>query len=539
MSRPPRLPKNPPPVAPKKHTIVRVGQSLPGMMRSISLPESDQGSGRGEYLNVMRKNGMDKEEKNPTLQSIAEAPNPSDVQVMEEEKVDKERPPRLPKNPPPVAPEKHTIVRVGQSLPGMMRSISLPESDQGSGRGEYLNVMRKNGMDKEEKNPTLRSITEAPNPSDVQVMEEEKVDKERRKNGMDKEEKNPTLRSITEAPNPSDVQVTEEEKVDKERVLVPQRSWDGGLRLHYASTPALPNRMLNCKRDVSTWRNLNECKEDKEDNEDLMEWWRAVEPWGAPPSDHLHSQETTGKVYTEKAQRVKKALLLYDYLLSDRGNALYDLITELIDVAKNLDKVYKRAKIAGITGGTAGAAGVAAAVGGVLLAPLTMGASLAVAAVGVGVAAAGGVTGASAAITNKVNTNMDRKRVEKILNGYTTQMEDVENCVQFINTGMEHLMSHKLQGVDGEVEKVAEVDPVVWVNTGTISAISKSSGVIQGFALGMDMYFTKDDTQKLKKGSETKFAKQIRKLAHQMETTLNELMKVKNKLASAKKKNII
>ena len=34
-------------------------------------------------------------------------------------------------------------------------------------------------MDKEEKNPTLRSITEVPNPSDVQVMEEEKVDKER------------------------------------------------------------------------------------------------------------------------------------------------------------------------------------------------------------------------------------------------------------------------------------------------------------------------------------------------------------------------
>uniref|UniRef100_A0A3B4BL55 Uncharacterized protein n=1 Tax=Pygocentrus nattereri TaxID=42514 RepID=A0A3B4BL55_PYGNA len=245
------------------------------------------------------------------------------------------------------------------------------------------------------------------------------------------------------------------------------------------------------------------------------------------------------RAYTEKAQRVKKALLLYDYLLSDRGNALYDLITALIDVAKNLDKVYKRAKIAGITGGTAGAAGVAAAVGGVLLAPLTMGASLAVAAVGVGVATAGGITGASAAITNKVHNNMDRKRVEKIFSDYTTKMEDIESCVQFISTGMEHLLRHKLQGVERELEKVPGVDPVVWVNAGTISAINKSSGLIQGFALGIDMYFTKDDTQKLKKGSETKFAKQIREVAHQMETTLNELMKVKDKLASAKKKNII
>ncbi|KAL7890807.1 hypothetical protein AOLI_G00002830 [Acnodon oligacanthus] len=264
-----------------------------------------------------------------------------------------------------------------------------------------------------------------------------------------------------------------------------------------------------------------------------------IRTWGAPSSDHLLSQEAVRKVYTEKAQRVKKALLLYDYLLSDRGNALYDLITELIDVAKNLDKVYKRAKIAGITGGTAGAAGVAAAVGGVLLAPLTMGASLAVAAVGVGVATAGGITGASAAITNKIHNNMDRKRVEKILSDYTTQMEDIECCVQFIGTGMEHLMSHKLQGVHRELEKVPGVDPGVWVNAGTISAINMSSGLIQGFVLGMDMYYTKDDTQKLKKGSETKFAKKIRLVAHQMESTLNELMKVRNKVVSAKKKNII
>ncbi|KAL6455590.1 hypothetical protein MHYP_G00354410 [Metynnis hypsauchen] len=386
-------------------------------------------------------------------------------------------------NPPPVAPKIHTIARVGQPLPGMVRSISLPENDQPNERGERLIVMRKDGMDKV---------------------------------------KNPTLRSITEAPNPSDFEVKEEAKTNRERLLVTQRSWDGHMRPH---TPALPDRLPDRKRDVSTWRSLKEGKEDKEDDEDLMEWWRSVQPWGAPPSDHLLSQETARKAYTEKAQRVKKALLFYDYLLSDRGNALYNLITELIDVAKNLDKVYKGAKIAGITGGTAGAAGVAAAVGGVLLAPLTMGASLAVAAVGVGVAAAGGITGASAAITNKVHNNMDRKRVEKIFIDYTTQMEDIESCVQFISTGMEHLRSHKLQGVEREVEKVAGVDSVVWVNAGAISAISKSSGLIQGFALGMDIYFTKDDTQKLKKGSETKFAKQIRLVAHQMETTLNELMK--------------
>ncbi|XP_036425342.1 LOW QUALITY PROTEIN: apolipoprotein L domain-containing protein 1-like [Colossoma macropomum] len=226
----------------------------------------------------------------------------------------------------------------------------------------------------------------------------------------------------------------------------------------------------------------------------------------------------------------------YYILMETHGDTLQCLITELLEVADNLDWVFKGAKIAGITGGTVGAGGVAAAVGGVLLAPMTMGASLAVAAVGVGVAAAGGVTAASATITNKVHNNMDRKRVEKILNDYTNQMKDIESCVQVINTGMEHLRSHDLSefhGMDSEGVKVAKVAQVAGGSAGAISAIGRSSGLIQGFALGMDMYFIKNDTQKLKKGSETKFAKQIREVAQQMQDSLDELMRVKTVLALA------
>uniref|UniRef100_A0A3B4BPB0 Uncharacterized protein n=1 Tax=Pygocentrus nattereri TaxID=42514 RepID=A0A3B4BPB0_PYGNA len=237
----------------------------------------------------------------------------------------------------------------------------------------------------------------------------------------------------------------------------------------------------------------------------------------------------------KEVKSVHRALLQYDILMETHRDTLQGLITELLEVADNLDQVFKSVKIAGITGGTAGAAGVAAAVGGVLLSPMTMGASLAVAAVGVGVAAAGGVTGASAAITNRVYNNMDRKTVEKILNDYTNQMKPIESCVQVINTGMEHLRSHDLSGfhgMDSEVVKVAKVVQVAGGSAGAISAIGRSSGLIQGFALGMDMYFTKNNTQKLKKGSETKFAKQIREVAQQMQNSLDELMRVKAVLAS-------
>lgn len=124
---------------------------------------------------------------------------------------------------------------------------------------------------------------------------------------------------------------------------------------------------------------------------------------------------------------------MFDYLLAERGANLQGHVIELQEVADGIDKVHKGVKIAGITGGAAGALGVAAAVGGVILAPVTMGASLAVTAVGVGVAAAGGVTGASAAITNKVHTNMDRKKVETILKEHSIQIEEIERCVKFIS----------------------------------------------------------------------------------------------------------
>ena len=65
-------------------------------------------------------------------------------------------------------------------------------------------------------------------------------------------------------------------------------------------------------------------------------------------------------------------------------------------------KISKRTKIAGITGGATTVAGGVAAAAGVILSPFTFGASLALTAVGVGVATAGGVTGASAAIAHKV-----------------------------------------------------------------------------------------------------------------------------------------
>ncbi|KAK3556032.1 hypothetical protein QTP70_000727 [Hemibagrus guttatus] len=250
------------------------------------------------------------------------------------------------------------------------------------------------------------------------------------------------------------------------------------------------------------------------------------------PSSKLYVPITT---FTQKAKNLKNALKVYDHLLSEHGANLQGHILHLVEVASSIDKVHKGVKIANITGGAAGAVGVAAAVGGVLLAPLTAGASLAVAAVGIGVAAAGGVTGASAAITNKVHTNMDRKKVETILQEHCTHIGDIEKCVKVIGTNIEGLKKYNLstlKGLDWKAVKMARIANKLGDSVGAIGAVSKSSGMIQGFTLGIDMYFSKEDSKQLKKGSEAKFAKQIRKISKHMQTCLDELMAFKTVINS-------
>ncbi|KAK3574525.1 hypothetical protein QTP86_008698 [Hemibagrus guttatus] len=179
-----------------------------------------------------------------------------------------------------------------------------------------------------------------------------------------------------------------------------------------------------------------------------LRWFGHVqrrETWKEYPD----TKENDAITFTQKAKNLKNALKVYDHLLSEYGADLQGHSLHLVEVASSIDKVHKGVKIANITGGAAGAVGVAAAVGGVLLAPLTAGASLAVAAVGVGVAAAGGVTGASAAITNKVHTNMDRKKVETILQEHCTHIGEIEKCVKIIGTNIEGLKKYNLYPIKG------------------------------------------------------------------------------------------
>ncbi|XP_041789943.1 apolipoprotein L3-like isoform X2 [Chelmon rostratus] len=271
------------------------------------------------------------------------------------------------------------------------------------------------------------------------------------------------------------------------------------------------------------------------DGSSLMDWWKDVTPWKSLCRDLRLRGEKETKIIKDKAEHLYKAIQVYILLLSEHGGFLWKQTAELLCIADNLDKVSKGTKIAGITGGATTIAGGVAAAAGVILSPLTLGASLALTAVGVGMAAAGGVTGASAAIANKVNATQDKKKIEKTFQEYERVMVDIQNCLKFINEGMEQLKQHDLSVLsEARKSSVRAARVVQLATTGggsakAIEASSKASGLMQGFALGMDIHFTQGkDGQKLKKGHESKLAKKIRSLADDLNKALDELMQIKD-----------
>ncbi len=139
------------------------------------------------------------------------------------------------------------------------------------------------------------------------------------------------------------------------------------------------------------------------------------------------------------ANRVFMAAKLFVHLLSQREPSLQQRIRELLALADAADSFHKKTVTASVGGGVASVAGSITTITGLVLAPFTFGTSLIVTAVGIGVATAGGVTSASANITDTVHSNTDRKKVEKMIQDYQQEMKDIKECLDFLQ--VTHLLS--------------------------------------------------------------------------------------------------
>lgn len=137
----------------------------------------------------------------------------------------------------------------------------------------------------------------------------------------------------------------------------------------------------------------------------------------------------------EAADRVFMAARLFVRVFNQRGASLQQRILELLALADSADNFHKKTVTASMGGGLASVAGSITTITGLILAPFTAGTSLIVTAVGIGIATAGGVTSASANITDTVHSKTDRKKVEKMIHDYQEEIRDIRECLEFLQVG--------------------------------------------------------------------------------------------------------
>ncbi|XP_061524591.1 N6-adenosine-methyltransferase subunit METTL3 isoform X4 [Phycodurus eques] len=295
-----------------------------------------------------------------------------------------------------------------------------------------------------------------------------------------------------------------------------------------------------------------------EDEDGLLAWWRTVDGWTEwNETAHNHQSE---EVAEEAADRVFMAARLFVDLFNRRGASLQRRVLSLLTLADAADDFHKKTVSASVGGGVAGVAGSITTITGLVLAPFTAGTSLIVTAVGIGVATAGGVASASANITDTVHSKADRKKVEKMIQDYQEEMNDIKDCLEFLQEGMETLeewnfeqyarsisQKHLNQNVKHVMKEGGRAGKALVINTESListvqvlsvaggaakaaQVMSITTGVMSGLFLALDVFFLAKDSAELRKGAKTEFAAKIRDVCKDLQDGLLELNRIKEEL---------
>ncbi|KAG7454995.1 hypothetical protein MATL_G00251840 [Megalops atlanticus] len=298
----------------------------------------------------------------------------------------------------------------------------------------------------------------------------------------------------------------------------------------------------------------------EEESDSLLEWWRTVEGWDEWNESSNFKEDEEDLAVEQAADRVYLAAQLFVRLFNQRGASLQQRILELLAVADAADNFHKRTVAASMGGRVASVVGSVTTITGLVLAPFTFGASIIVTAVGIGVATAGSITSASANITDTVHSNMDRKKVEKMIQGYQEEIKDIRECLEFVQEGMDALQEWNFekyteslakralnQNVKHVVKEGARAGKALMINTDQListvqvlsvaggaakaaQAISVTTGVMSALFLALDIFFLAKDSHELRKGAKTQFATKIREVCKDLQDGLLELNRVKTDL---------
>ncbi|XP_053475367.1 uncharacterized protein si:cabz01007807.1 isoform X2 [Ictalurus furcatus] len=290
-------------------------------------------------------------------------------------------------------------------------------------------------------------------------------------------------------------------------------------------------------------KDLEGVKEEEEgegDTDSLMEWWNTVELWDElPPDEEISVKEDETKSFTEIADKVHRGLRVFYKVFTEQAEVLYLYVLRLYAIGDDISNFHRHAKIANITGGTTTAVGGVAAIAGLALAPVTLGASLIVSAVGLGVATAGGITAASATISDNLHDMNDRKKIEVVVQDYETRLVELRRCLRFVAEGVRRLRFHPLlrrnnyYTGDWEVRRALQTislvgEPVEQAE----NMVEMSTMALNSVCKGMDNYFSKD-SKELKKGCKKEVTMQVNMLAKLLHEGLVKLNSIREQLMEA------
>uniref|UniRef100_A0A3Q2NUG9 Uncharacterized LOC105917920 n=1 Tax=Fundulus heteroclitus TaxID=8078 RepID=A0A3Q2NUG9_FUNHE len=295
-----------------------------------------------------------------------------------------------------------------------------------------------------------------------------------------------------------------------------------------------------------------------DDEDGLLSWWKTVEGWDE--WNEANQEDDAEEVVEQAADRVFMAARLFVRFFNQRGASLQQRILELLSLADSADNFHKKTVTASVGGGMASVAGSVTTITGLVLAPFTAGTSLIVTAVGIGIATAGGVTSASANITDTLHSKTDRKKVEKMIQDYQDEIKDIKDCLDFVQEGMETLdewnfekytesISKKYlnQNVKHVMKEGGRAGKALVINTESLintvqvlnvagsaakaaQVMSVTTGVMSGLFLALDVFFLAKDSMELKKGAKTEFAAKIREVCKDLQHGLLELNRIKEEL---------
>ncbi|XP_029431582.1 apolipoprotein L1-like isoform X2 [Rhinatrema bivittatum] len=238
-------------------------------------------------------------------------------------------------------------------------------------------------------------------------------------------------------------------------------------------------------------------------------------------------------------------------LMEQHSDSFKKSIAELHQIANKLDDFHYGATVASITGGLVSAAGGIATIVGLIASPFTFGTSLILTEVGLGVAVAGGVTSATATISDTVNDYLDRKKVEEMIQQYNKNMKDIEKCLKGIQKLVERIKNdenfskfalHDLESMmksaifkvgrgilsAAEIVRLVKLSKVAGSAARGVRSIAKVTGVLAGIFLVMDAFSITKDAVDLQKGAKAESAAKIRQAADDLEKGFKELCEVRS-----------